>query len=71
MKEEHKFNSHIMEQQLNETKVRKQIEIEEVDSRAQNIYEEKLANSLRELRDAIKNIFFNQKAMYLVLTNLI
>lgn len=71
MKEEHKFNSHIMEQQLNETKVRKQIEIEEVDSRAQNIYEEKLANSLRELRDAIKNIFFNQMAMYLVLTNLI
>ena len=71
MKEEHKFNSHIMEQQLNETKVRKQIEIEEVDSRAQNIYEEKLANSLRELRDAMKNIFFNQMAMYLVLTNLI
>jgi len=51
LEEEHKFNSHIMEQQLNETKVRKQIEIEEVDSRAQNIYEEKLANSLRELRD--------------------
>lgn len=51
LEEEFKFNSQIMEQQLNETKVRKQMEIEEVDSRAQTIYEEKLANSLRELRD--------------------
>ena len=43
----------MMEQQLNETKVRKQIEIEEVDSKASAVYEERLAESLRELRYAI------------------
>ena len=32
--------------------MRKQIEIEEVDSRAQTQYEEKLSQSLKELRDS-------------------
>merc|ERR1719187_3060224 len=33
MQEEHKFENSILEQQLNETRTRKQIEIEEVDGR--------------------------------------
>ena len=52
MQEENAFSQNILEQQLNETKVRKQIEIEEVDSRVQTQYEEKLSQSLKELRDA-------------------
>jgi len=51
IQEEHQFNQQIMEQQLNETRLRKQIEIEEVDSRVSQNYEEKLASSLKELRD--------------------
>merc|ERR1719342_1438493 len=51
MQEEHAFNEQVLEQQLNETRVRKQMEIEEVDSRAHSQYEEKLAASLKELRD--------------------
>jgi len=51
MEEEHQFNSQILEQKLNETRLRKQIEIEEVDSRVTQNYEEKLAASLKELRD--------------------
>jgi predicted RNase H-like nuclease (RuvC/YqgF family) len=50
--EENRFSQNILEQQLNETKVRKQMEIEEVDSRVQTQYEEKLSASLKELRDA-------------------
>jgi len=51
-KEESDFNSKYLEEQLNETRTRKQIEIEEVDSRAQSQYEEKLSMSLKELRDS-------------------
>ena len=46
MQEENTFSQNILEQQLNDTKVRKQIEIEEVDSRVQNQYEEKLSQSV-------------------------
>jgi len=51
MQEEYQFNQQILEQQLNETRVRKKIEIEEVDSVAQARYDEKLAEALKELRD--------------------
>ena len=40
--EEAKFENQMLEQQLNETRVRKQIEIEEIDGAVQEKYEEKL-----------------------------
>lgn len=50
--EEYAFQNQMLEQQLNETRIRKSIEIEEVDSKVQAQYEEKLAASLKDLRDA-------------------
>ena len=47
MQEEHKFENAIREQQLNETRTRRQIEIEEVDSRVSSEYEQKLQSSLQ------------------------
>ena len=47
MQEEHKFENSNLEQQLNETRTRKQIEIEEVDSRVSTEYEQKLQSSLQ------------------------
>ena len=47
MQEEHKFENSILEQQLNETRTRRQIEIEEVDSRVSSEYEQKLQSSLQ------------------------
>ena len=46
MQEEHKFENSILEQQLNETRTRKQIEIEEVDRRVSTEYEQKLQVSI-------------------------
>ena len=59
MQEEHKFENSILEQQLNETRTRKQIEIEEVDSRVSSEYEQKLQSSLQVIftMDYISNIF--------------
>jgi len=50
--EEMKFENNMLEQQLNETRVRKQIEISEIDGQLQDQYEERLKGSLQELRDA-------------------
>jgi len=50
--EEMKFDNQMLEQQLNETRVRKQIEISEIDGKLQTDYEEKLQRSLQELREA-------------------
>ena len=50
MQEEHKFENSILEQQLNETRTRKQIEIEEVDSRVSTEYEQKLHPVLQLLQ---------------------
>merc|ERR1719402_794211 len=47
-----KFENNMLEQQLNETRVRKQIEISEIDGQLQDQYDERLKNSLQELRDA-------------------
>ena len=44
--------------------MRKQIEIEEVDSRAQNNYEEKLSMSLSELRDSYEQQLANNRAAF-------
>ena len=41
-----KFENNLLEQQLNETKMRKQIEISEMDGKLQDQYEEKLQQSL-------------------------
>jgi len=62
MQEEHKFENSILEQQLNETRTRKQIEIEEVDSRVSSEYEQKLQSSLQELRDAYEQQMAENKA---------
>lgn len=60
--EEHKFENHMLEQQLNETRVRKQIEIEEIDGQAQERYEQKLQSSLQELRDAYEQQMAENRA---------
>ncbi len=41
-----KFENNLLEQQLNETKMRKQIEISEMDGKLQDQYEEKMQQSL-------------------------
>jgi len=46
-----KFENSLLEQQLNETRMRKQIEISEIDGKLQDQYEEKLQQSLTDLRD--------------------
>lgn len=50
--EEAKFNNSVLTQQLNESKMRKQIEFEELDGALHTKYEDKLQQSLQELRDA-------------------
>lgn len=47
-----KFENQLLEQQLNETKVRKQIEITEMDGRLNDEYEKKMQASLFELRES-------------------
>lgn len=51
MKEEHKFNEQVLTQQLNESKTRKMMEIEEVDSRVSADYEAQLTAQLAALRE--------------------
>jgi len=60
--EEMKFDNQMLEQQLNETKVRKQIEISEMDGNLQSDYEEKLQRSLQELREAYEQQMAENKA---------
>jgi len=60
--EEMKFNNTMMEQQLNETKVRKQMEISEMDGNLQSDYEEKLQRSLQELREAYEQQMAENRA---------
>merc|ERR1719369_2360771 len=60
--EEAKFENQMLEQQLNETRVRKQIEIEEIDGAVQEKYEEKLQSSLQELRDAYEQQMAENRA---------
>lgn len=60
--EEFAFQNQMLEQQLNETRVRKSIEIEEVDSKVQAQYEEKLATSLKDLRDAYEQQMAENRA---------
>lgn len=62
--EEHKFENHMLESQLNETRVRKQIEIEEIDSASQDRYEVKLQDSLQELRDAYEHQMSENRAAF-------
>merc|ERR1719234_2401651 len=60
--EEAKFENHMLEQQLNETRTRKQIEMEEIDGQYQHKYEEKLQSSLQELRDAYEQQMVENRA---------
>jgi len=62
LQEEHKFENSMLEQQLNETRTRKQIEIEEVDGRVSEAYEQKLQQNLQELRDAYEQQMAENKA---------
>merc|ERR1712029_196451 len=60
--EQLKFENQMLEQQLNETRVRKQIEISEIDGRLNEEYEAKMAKSMNELRDGYeKQLLENQK----------
>jgi len=51
LEESHKFDCSMLEQQLNETRVRKQMEISEIDGRLNEEYDRKLQDQLNELRD--------------------
>jgi len=51
LEESHKFDCSMLEQQLSETKVRKQMEISEIDGRLNEEYDRKLQEQLNELRD--------------------
>ena len=64
MQEEHKFENSFLEQQLHETRTRKQIEIEEVDGRVSQQYEQKLQSSLQKLRDAYEKQMAENKASF-------
>merc|ERR1719167_771538 len=46
-----KFENSILEQELNETRVKKQMEISEIDSRISDAYEKQMQQSIKELRD--------------------
>ena len=63
MQEELKFENSILEQQLNEARARKQIEIDEVDSRVSSEYEQKLQSSLQ-----VEFTFLSQAMCGLLLT---
>jgi len=60
--EQHKFDNTLLEEQLNESKVRKQIEISEIDGNLQSDYEEKLQRSLQELREAYEQQMAENRA---------
>ena len=59
LEESHKFDCSMLEQQLNETRVRKQMEISEIDGRLNEEYDRKLQDQLnvsvnkKELKDDI------------------
>merc|ERR1719284_894031 len=46
-----KFENSILEQELNETRVKKQMEISEIDSRISDAYEQQMQQSMKELRE--------------------
>ena len=69
IQEEHKFENSILEQQLNETRTRKQIEIEEVDGRISEQYEQKLQSLLQELKDAYEQQMAENKAGFSAVYN--
>jgi len=50
-----KFENSMLEQQLSETRVKKQMEISEIDGRLTDAYEAKLQQSLNELRETYDN----------------
>nr|WJP01042.1 lamin B isoform X1 [Portunus trituberculatus] len=62
LKEELQFKHQIFEQEVTETKKRKQMEISEIDGKLQVEYEAKLKDSLRELRDDYEEQLKNNRA---------
>merc|ERR1719367_393670 len=46
-----KFENSILEQELSETRIKKQMEISEIDSRISDAYEKQMQQSIKELRD--------------------
>jgi len=51
LEEKHNFDTNVLEQRLNETRVRKQLEISEIDGRLNEAYERKMQDALNELRE--------------------
>jgi len=54
LEEKHSFDTSILEQRLNETRVRKQLEISEIDGRLNEEYEKKMQQALNELRESFE-----------------
>lgn len=50
------------EQEVTETKKRKQVELSEIDGRLQSEYEAKLADALRELREQYEEQLLNNRS---------
>ena len=59
-----KFENQLLEQQLNESKVRRQIEISEIDGKLNEKYEEKLQQSLAELRESYEKQMSENQAEF-------
>jgi len=55
LEEKHNFDTSILEQRLNETRVRKQLEISEIDGRLNEEYEKKMQQALNELRESFED----------------
>jgi len=54
LEEKHNFDTSVMEQRLNETRVRKQLEISEIDGRLNEAYEKRMQDALNELRNSFE-----------------
>lgn len=61
LREEIAFKEQVHQQQLSECRTKKQIEISEIDGRLTQEYEDKLYQSLQELRDQYENDLQNNK----------
>jgi len=54
LEEKHNFDTSMLEQRLNETRVRKQLEISEIDGRLNEEYERKMQEALNDLRESFE-----------------
>merc|ERR1719348_1761379 len=62
MDEEQKFKIEVLENQLEEIRTRKEVEITEIDVKLQDEYEDKLQKALNDLREVYENQMEQNKA---------